>query len=122
MRRDRPNRRGRSGPGAGGGRRAWDTGGGGLQMGGGGVGCGGGKVGEGRGGEGFCKGGGWVRFAPAGGKCCALLRGVAPCCAGGGGFTAETQRARRRGRSWGLPFWRVGSFCRSGVMVRVGVV
>src|SRR4051794_13235531 len=36
----------------------------------------------------------WVRFAPARGECGFLLRGVAPCCAVGGGFTAE---ARRRG-------------------------
>ena len=48
-------------------------------------------------------------------RCCAVLRAGRE-----GGATEDTENTE--GRGWGLPIWRVGSFCISGFVVRVGVV
>jgi hypothetical protein len=63
----------------------------------------------------------WVRFAPAGENvsfCCAMLRRVAR----GGGNVPRRHGDTEEGAGWGLRFWRVGSFCISESMARVGVV
>jgi hypothetical protein len=49
-----------------------------------------------------------------GARCCGVLRDP--------GRVHRWDAEDAEGRGGGLPFWRVGSFCISGVMVRVGVV